>query len=244
MISANGVEYKNLPEQVQYLTERAAEFAVDLDRVSASVDSVTTSVESLQTDVGDLQTDVAALQTSYTTLAEDVRIDKVNINTLFGNVGTIFTDITNIKNGTTHLFETITDSHGNPRFVEGNLALSTISGVTFSYGKWSLSGTHLMIVLAGKIASGTYLGGYLNIATANVPDYILNKVQRIIPTRNDVIRQYFDIYSLGARVLVQKLFFLDKQSNGLNIGSSSVDPVTASEDGYFRLQFDLVIDAS
>ena len=230
MISANGVEYKNLPEQVQYLTERAAEFAVELDRVSASVESVAG--------------DVAALQTSYTALAEDVRVAKININSLFTNVGTAFSEITNIKNGTTPLFETITDSHGNNRFVEGDLVLSTISGITFSYGKWSLSGTHLMVVLAGKIASGAYIGGYIRIASANVPDYILNKVQYIIPSRNDVRRQYFDIYSLGARVLAQKLFFLDKQSNGLNIGSSSIDPFTASEDGYFHIQFDLIIDAS
>lgn len=135
------------------------------------------------------------------------------------------------------------DSHGNPRFVEGDITMETISGITQTYGKWSLSGTHLMIVFTGRIASGTYIGGYTNMANINVPTYILNKVPYLITGRADVRRQYFPIYSTNTEILAQKLFYLAKLDNKLNIGSSTLDPVTINEDGYFRIQFDLLIDA-
>lgn len=96
MISANGVEYKNLPEQVQYLTEKASEFAVELDRVSASVESVAG--------------DVAALQTSYTTLAEDMRIAKININTLFTNFANVLVPLYELQDSYFNKVEVSTGS--------------------------------------------------------------------------------------------------------------------------------------
>jgi archaellum component FlaC len=239
MISANGVEYKNLPEQVQYLTERAAEFAVELNRVSTSLEGVTTNVESLQANVEGLQTDVAALQTSYTTLAEDVRIDKVNINTIFGNLGTIFTDITNIKNGTTHLFETITDRHGNLRFVEGNITMETIEGVTQTYGKWSLSGTHLMIVIMFKANNGTTFGN-LTIAKINLPSYIFDKI--LIVHNNDVETKTFNGWANDYTAQTLTLH-LRKLSSILDIDKGGA-PLTLTADRSFRIQYDHIIDAS
>ena len=140
------------------------------------------------------------------------------------------------------LMSNIVDSHGNKRFIEGNITMNSINGITQSYGKWSLSGTHLMIVLAGKIASGTTLSGGM-IAPVNVPKYILDKVNYIIPGRVDVIRQRFPLYTATANVIADKLFYLDKQTGNMNIGASLIDPVTASEDAYFRIQFDLLIDS-
>ena len=226
MISANGVEYKNLPEQVQYLTERAAEFAVELDRVSASVESVAG--------------DVAALQTSYTTLAEDVREAKININSLFTNVGTAFSEITNIKNGTTHLFDTITDSHGNKRFVEDDITMNTITGVTQTYGKWSLSGTHLMIVIAGNVANGTTLSNLANWASIrNLPSYIYDNIPILMS--NDIVDQktvtFYKLYSNQT-----SYFWLIKSEGSLKI--TKLNELTMNDDRSFRIQFDLLIDAS
>lgn len=225
MISANGVEYKNLPEQVQYLTEKAAEFAVELDRVSASVDSVAG--------------DVAALQTSYTTLAEDMRVAKININTLYVNFGTAFTEITNIKNGTTHLFETITDRHGNPRFVEGDITMETITGVTQTYGRWSLSGTHLMIVVCADVANGTTIPN-LDIAFINLPAWILNKINPLIATRIEIktVPMYDNSFSTQTLTVV-----LTKGESLLAIVTRSTS-VVLNADRKFRIQFDLLIDAS
>ena len=230
MISANGVEYKNLPEQVQYLTERAAEFAVELDRVSASVDSVAG--------------DVAALQTSYTALAEDVRVAKININSLFTNVCTAFSEIANIKNGTTPLFETITDSHGNKRFVEGDITMETITGVTQTYGKWSLSGTHLMIVLVFTTDANTALPSNRALAKIALPQFVLNK---IIPLdQSDYVEQ--KVYYMRGKVnwwqsTYSLNIFLGKNPNYLYVSTTSAIP-TINNDCVTRVQFDLLIDAS
>jgi uncharacterized protein YoxC len=237
MISANGVEYKNLPEQVQYLTEKAAEFAVELNRVSTSLEGVTTSVESLQANVDGLQTDVAALQTSYTTLAEDVRIAKVNINTIFGNLGTIFTDITHIKNGTTHLFETITDSHGNPRFVEGDITMVQPEGITKTYGRWSLSGTHLMIVIEGSVANGASITNDRRLTTIKLPDYIFNKVATLWSS-NVERKTYF--FFADDWTNQSSTCYLRKRNNDLTINNNTNITMTATR--YFRIQFDILID--
>ena len=50
---------------------------------------------------------------------------------------------------------TLTDSKGNPRFIEGEGTPMEMEGFTASYCKWSLSGTHLMIVLSGSFANAT-----------------------------------------------------------------------------------------
>lgn len=142
----------------------------------------------------------------------------------------------------TTLMDNIVDSHGNKRFVEGNITMQTIAGITQTYGKWSLSGTHLMIVLACTIASGTTLSGG-SLAIVNVPRYILDKAINIVPGHPDVIRQRFSIYRGDASVIAEKLFYVDKLSNYFNIGASySDEPITTSEECYFRIQFDLLID--
>lgn len=225
MISANGVEYKNLPEQVQYLTERAAEFAVELDRVSASVDSVAG--------------DVAALQTSYTTLAEDVRVAQININSLFTNVGTAFSEIANIKNGTTPLFETITDNAGNKRFVEGSGTPASIEGLTITDNKWSLSGSHLMIVLAGSVASGTQITNGLVLATYYLSTYITNKIKTVYGTLINMgtLNFYTNDYSVSSTPI--RLY---KSNDVIRIGK--IGNYTFNVDVSFRIQFDLLIDAS
>ena len=51
----------------------------------------------------------------------------------------------------------IVDADGHNRFIEGNIATEEIEGVTWAYARWSLSGTHLMCVLAGTIEDETAL---------------------------------------------------------------------------------------
>ena len=54
-------------------------------------------------------------------------------------------------------FENIVDKDGHKRFIEGTPTNPTIEGVEITYAKWSLSGTHLMLVMAGNVASTTVL---------------------------------------------------------------------------------------
>ena len=37
---------------------------------------------------------------------------------------------------------TLVDSDGHDRFISGDITTSTIAGVEFTYGKWSLRGSH------------------------------------------------------------------------------------------------------
>ena len=71
--------------------------------------------------------------------------------------------------------EVLVDKNNHFRFVEGNVSTSTISGVTFSYAKWSLSGSHLSIVVAGTLANGSSLNGDL-WATITLPSWIVSKI--------------------------------------------------------------------
>ena len=51
--------------------------------------------------------------------------------------------------------ENIKDDNGKFRFIEGTPIPTTTTGVTYSYSKWSLSGTHLMIVIVATGVNGT-----------------------------------------------------------------------------------------
>ena len=362
MISANGVEYKNLPEQVQYLTEQVADIWVAIENINppdltqyakityvdsadaalglridavegsigtlltkteaantyakiadigtyinlsdyvkttdmytyvqaeiknfdldsntdftalkSRVSNLESSVSSMISDIADANTtaanaqtaagnavntannasavatnayntatsaasDVAALQTSYTTLAEDVRVAKSNINTLFTNVGTAFSEIANIKNGTTHLFDNITDSHGNKRFVEFDGVLPSIEGLTITYAKCSLSGTHLMAVVAGNIANTTILTNGAVLCRFTIPTYISSKIHPVFSNavETKVVTAYASDWTSQDVVTV-----LQTGTNVLSI--TKVGNLTLTADRNFRIQYDLLIDAS
>ena len=49
------------------------------------------------------------------------------------------------------VFENIVDKDGHKRFIEGDITFENITGVSKVYGKWSLSGNHLMIVICPKL---------------------------------------------------------------------------------------------
>ena len=129
----------------------------------------------------------------------------------------------------------IVDNQGNPRFVEGNITIETIEGVTQTYGKWSLSGTHLLIVLCLSFANTTELSaGY--IATVNVPDWIKEKIIPVFSTV--VLRQNVTLWATNYST--QSLTVnLEKHSGDIKIYNA---PLTLTADRNVRLQFDLLID--
>ena len=102
-------------------------------------------------------------------------IQKNNTPGLVKNDGTI--DTTTYLPSTDFKMENIKDNSGHNRFIEGDLDTYTVANVTFSYAKWSLSGTHLMIVLAGtnkqQVNAGTYLAEF------EPPTWIYNKISSL-----------------------------------------------------------------
>ena len=153
------------------------------------------------------------------------------------DVGALQEEISNIKNGTTHLFENITDSHGNPRFIEGDITMNTIDGVTQTYGKWSLSGTHLMIMIAGNIANGTTFSGVL-VNSIDLPEFIKDKIITYPGTASVDIKS-INIYSITntAQSIIVRL----RKSNDV-VSIEEMTSVTLTADRSFRIQFDLLID--
>lgn len=136
--------------------------------------------------------------------------------------------------GDANIFEKIKDADGHARFIEGDIEIEDIEGVTQVYGKWALSGTHLLIVVAGQIADETVME-YGKFADINLPQWILDKIYPVYATA--IERKAFDIYaSNGASQEVTT--YLIKSTNKLEIETQ----FTATADRNFRFAFDLLID--
>lgn len=136
--------------------------------------------------------------------------------------------------------ENIVDLAGHNRFIEGTgTPNTTISGLDISYCRWSLSGTHLMMVCAGTLANGTELAQNNSLALFTLPEYILDKIYpvwggnvlegRTVTARDD---------SWGSQTF--NVAF-NKVLNGVQLSATS--NLTVNADRGFRIQFDLLIDA-
>lgn len=135
--------------------------------------------------------------------------------------------------------EALVDDSGNPRFIEGNGTPATITGFTSTYCKWSLSGTHLMLVFAGILASGFVLEWDTNLRADfdNIPAFILDKVALLY-------QQYVDkkIISIFGETGTESTsrWVLSKEENKFVIRATSGGTITEAKN--FRVQFDLLID--
>ena len=132
------------------------------------------------------------------------------------------------------IFENIVDKDGHKRFIEDDITPNEITGVSYTYAKWSLSGTHLLIVLAGSIANGTAISG--TIASIDLPSWIKSK---LVPTYSTVvIRQNDNIFASDGSTSQSALNVVAKIGDVVAVQSY----ITATADRYFRYQFDILID--
>lgn len=132
----------------------------------------------------------------------------------------------------------IVDSHGNKRFVEGRGNPETITGVTSLYCKWSLSGTHLMLVYYLNLDSGTNLNARTDICSFELPQWILDK---IYPASNGLVNIVDAIYVPEGNTPTTKQEWLYKTATGLKITNKTA--VQATTICYLRIQFDILIDS-
>ena len=137
----------------------------------------------------------------------------------------------------TQIFEEITDKDGHKRFIEGEIKLlNTVpSSVTKDYGKWSLSGTHLLIVLAVTIDDASTITGALS--KLDLPDWIVDK---IVPLAGNNVIYKPGQYAMADDSSVQQItHMLTKLSAGIYIYTGSL---TTTAVRHTRIQFDLLID--
>lgn len=139
--------------------------------------------------------------------------------------------------GNYKIFENIVDSQGHKRFIENDFKQDTITGVTTIYGKWSLSGTHIMFVFAGKIDNATALSSGRLGYFLDIPDWVLAKIYPVVTNVLEVknIQAYSDNYGSAQTISLS----LRKVNDKMELHCSSF---TATADRYFRAQFDLLID--
>ena len=135
-------------------------------------------------------------------------------------------------------FENIVDKDGHKRFIEGDLEEIEHEGVTFNYAKWSLSGSHLMIVIACSLANGTAVTSSWGVGNVTLPQWVYDKIYPVfagslIDMRgvnaygNDWSNQSVQIKC--AKASNNKLYF-------------EFGAVTITKDRGFRYQLDLLID--
>ena len=135
----------------------------------------------------------------------------------------------------------LVDADGHERFIEGDGVLETeIEGLDVVYSKWSLSGTHLLIVFAGTFASETVIPvGNPFIAKFEVPSWILDKVYPMVGKFVDY--KAVPLTSSGYSTAGTLTSILRKETNELKIQVFS--GTTPSGETAFRMSFDLLIDA-
>ena len=148
-----------------------------------------------------------------------------------------------VPNEIAYLFNAVTlnnvvDSNGNPRFIEGDGTPATITGFTATQCKWSLSGTHLMLVYALTLDSGAGLTNRADICSFELPQWILDK---IYPLSNELVDIVDAIYVPDGGTPTKKEEWLYKTATGLKITNKL--SIQATNKCYFRIQFDILIDS-
>lgn len=136
-------------------------------------------------------------------------------------------------------FENIVDKDGHKRFIENDGNVVSITGYEVSYCKWSLSGTHLALVLAGSFEDELVLTNGTTIATYDLPQWILDKIYPVWGGNLEVknVTAYAGNWS---NQICGLGFAIDTINNKLIIFKAGDLTLTAKR--YFRAQFDLLID--
>ncbi|MBO7691179.1 MAG: hypothetical protein J6T10_00915 [Methanobrevibacter sp.] len=141
--------------------------------------------------------------------------------------------------GNAKIFENIVDKDGHNRFIEGDINIETITGVSKLYGKWSLSGTHLMIVLCLSLADTTALTNGQVFAFLPLAQWIMDK---IVPVYARMVAT--ELYNAYASDYTSQSFqtYLRKNDTGTSLEIVKNNNLTLDKDRTVRIAFDLLID--
>ena len=134
--------------------------------------------------------------------------------------------------------EQIYDNDGHKRFIEGDITINAQEGVTQTYGKWSLSGTHLLIVVGVDYANTTEIVSDSLLANVEVPAWILDK---IVPL--------WASHYIDAKAITLRADNWSAQNIAVNLLKAETvlklrygGALTLTADRHGRITFDLLID--
>lgn len=134
--------------------------------------------------------------------------------------------------------ENIIDNNLHKRFIEDDIEIETITGVTKTYGKWSLSGSHLLIVLALSLDDTTEIANGTLLTNLNIPQWVLDKIVPIWSTA--VIKSDFNAMTDAWTTQTFTVYLAKESSDSLRIRKSGA--ITLNADRKVRIAFDLLID--
>lgn len=136
------------------------------------------------------------------------------------------------------IFENIVDKDGHKRFIEGDITKSASASehITFTYGKWSLSGSHLLIVICGTIDGDSEIPFTSPLCDIPLPSWILDKLVPLAGQILDYKQQNAYNSSEQLSTLTTRLY---KVTDNLRVALSSI---TTTAELNFRIAFDLLID--
>lgn len=131
----------------------------------------------------------------------------------------------------------IVDDSGNKRFVEGTptFVLHSSYNIVSDYQKWSLSGTHLMIVGVLTANGGTSLT-VENVYEVTLPTYIFSKIMTF---PNSTLVSRTSALASNTSATMDAQLYKDTENNKLYIRT----PATIASGVTYRIQFDLLIDS-
>ena len=135
------------------------------------------------------------------------------------------------------VFENIVDKNGNARFIEGNITIEEITGVTKTYGKWSLSGSHLLVVLALDIDNTSELPAGKVASLNNLPEWVYDKIAILFSTSIVDVKDFI-AYGSDFTTQTQRTYIV-KVESGIELHTSAL---TYNKARKVRFSFDLLID--
>ena len=147
--------------------------------------------------------------------------------------------IDDIESGDVDLpFESIKDKDGHQRFFDGNGSnVPDIFGGT--YCKFSLSGSHLLMVLGTTLKPDEGISAYQELCRFNLPEWIMDK---IVPLTGTFIEYKDEVMIDGSYNLTQFGCSLNKKTGYLSIDLDGNAVASAVNYRTFRIAFDLLID--
>ena len=143
-----------------------------------------------------------------------------------------------VKNTKGYNFANLVDKDGHSRFIEGNGSPIEQEGAEITYCKWSLSGTHLMCVLAGNISNSTVIANNTTLASFTLPSWVSEKIYPVFAGNLEI--QYINLYASDWTKQSVGVSFAKLSDGKLRIRSE--EALTLTADRGFRIQFDLLID--
>ena len=140
------------------------------------------------------------------------------------------------------LFENIKDRNGHNRFIEGDITNKIDNDLTITYGKWSLSGTHLIIVLSGTFPAYTIFDNNRQLVYVTLPEWVGNKIGSIDGTVAFINANVARTNNAYVNELEVTAYIQKTSASTLRIAILPKTSVTPINETFIRFNFDLLID--